>query len=104
MRAELENRLAVKRAQPKPAAVAVARETIPVHAPDPPEVYPPTYDQRGYVRPRPSYAYRSKPLDAVNTHNGPPEEGRFTVSTQRYSLAERRAGKPEVTDQGIKWN
>lgn len=104
LRAELEARLAAKRVQPKPAAAVVTRETIPVHAPDPPEVYPPTYDASGYVAPRPSYAYRSKPLDAVNTSNGPPDEGRFTVATQRYSLAERRAGKPEVTDAGIKWH
>jgi len=105
LRAELENRLAVKRAQPKQAAVAVARETIPVHAPDPPPLdYPPKYDAGGYVAPRPSYAFRSRPLDATNTPDGPPPEGRFTVATQSYSLAERRAGKPEVTDEGIKWN
>jgi len=98
MRAELENRLAAKRAQPKPAAIAAAR----VHAPDPPEVYPPTYDAGGYVAPRPSYAYRSKPLDAVNTSNGPPEEGRFTVATHRYSKAERQAGTAAITDDGVR--
>jgi hypothetical protein len=104
LRAELENRLAVKRAQPKPAAVAVARETTPVHAPDPPEVYPPTYDASGYVAPRPAYAYRrAPPLDAVNTRDGPAEGG-FRISRHVVSLAERRAGKPEVTEQGIKWH
>jgi len=109
LRAELETRLALKRAAPppppRPAAPAVSRERTPALPPD-------AYDQHGYVAekdrpapPRPSYAYRrAVPLDATNTRDGPPPEGRFTVSTQRYSLAERRAGKPELTDQGIKWN
>jgi len=108
LRAKLETRLALKRAAPppRPAAPVVSREPTPALPPD-------AYDQHGYVaegdrpapRPRPSYAYRrAPPLDAVNNQNGPPTEGRFSVSRHVVSRAERRAGKPEVTDQGIKWN
>lgn len=112
LRAELEARLAAKRVQPKPAVVSR-------------EPWPPVYDATGYVKPapvydhvrqepinldppappRPSYAYRRPPpLDAVNTRQGPPEEGRFSISRHVVSRAERKAGKPEVTEQGIKWN
>ena len=54
---------------------------------------------------RPSYAFRrAPPLDVVNDQNGPPSEGRFTMATQRISKAERQAGLPSVTDEGIKWH
>ena len=98
LRAELEELLARKRK---------ASENI---APAPPP-RPPRDDVRTPVMvdkptpPRPSYAYRrAAPLDATNTRNGPPEEGRFTVATHSYSRAERQAGKPSITDEGIRWN
>lgn len=108
LRAELETRLALKRAAPppRPAAPAVSRERTPALPPD-------AYDQHGYVAeedrpappPRPSYAYRrSPPLDAANTRQGPPEEGRFSISRHVVSRAERKAGTPEITEFGIRWN
>ena len=105
MRAELEELLAWKRK---------ASENIPLASPPPPHYTPPLVVDHVKVDPvmvdkptpsRPSYAYRrAPPLDATNTRNGPPEEGRFTVATHSYSRAERQAGKPSITDEGIKWN
>jgi hypothetical protein len=109
LRAELEARLALKRAAPpppRPAAPVVSREPTPALQPN-------AYDQHGYVAeedrpaspPRPSYAYRRPPpLDAVNTRQGPPEEGRFSISRHVVSRAERKAGTPEITEFGIRWN
>jgi hypothetical protein len=97
LRAELEQRLAAKRAAP-PAKVSHMPPT-----PTPRMVAPPSVYDAPAPPPRPAYAYR-RPLDAVNTNHGPPEEGRFTVATHRYSLDERRGGKPEVTDAGIVWH
>jgi hypothetical protein len=106
LRAELEELLARKRR---------ASENIPLASSPPPphhtpalvvdhvKVDPVMIDKP--TPPRPSYAYRrAPPLDAVNTPAGPPPEGRFTVATHSYSRAERQAGKPSITDEGIKWN
>jgi len=55
--------------------------------------------------PRPSYAYRAPPLDAVHGENGPPLEGRFSMVRDRpKSQRERQAGLPEITDLGVKVN
>jgi hypothetical protein len=97
LRAELEQRLAAKRAAPP---------VIPVEAPTPTPrmVAPPSVYDAPAPPPRPAYAYRRPPpLDTTNGQ-GPPSEGRFVVATHRYSLDERRGGKPEVTEQGIRWH
>jgi hypothetical protein len=56
-------------------------------------------------RPRPSYAYKSPAIEGVHGENGPPLEGRFSMTADRpKSKAERRAGTIELTDAGIrKW-
>jgi hypothetical protein len=109
MRAELEQRLAAKRQ----AKISRTSENIP---PAPPPHYTlPLVVDHAKVDPvmvekprpptRPSYAFRrAPPLDVVNDQNGPPSEGRFTMATQRISKAERQAGLPSVTDEGIKWH
>jgi hypothetical protein len=105
LRTELEELLARKRQASENIALATP--------PAPPHYTPPLVVDHVKVdpvmvdkpaSPRPSYAYRRPPpLDTVNG-NGPPEEGRFTVATHSYSRAERQAGKPSITDEGIKWN
>jgi hypothetical protein len=101
IRADLEARLAAKRStMPSPENTSPLTPTP--HARMAPTVYdvpapPPP------APPRPAYAYRrAPPLDTVNTRNGPPSEGRFTMATQRYSKEQRRAGTIELTETGIK--
>jgi len=103
MRADLETRLAAKRAgQPPAVEPSMAEQQLPPRMivdhvrqepvsldPPPPKV-------------RPSYAYRSKPLDAANTE--PPAEGRFVMQTQHYTKRQLQSGKPEITELGVKWN
>jgi hypothetical protein len=91
LRAELEQRLAAKRA-PAPAAPPVYDRVVQA----PIDLDPPTKPAR------PAYAYRRPPpLDAVNNPHGPPEGG-FRVSRHVVSRAEARAGTVEVTDQGVR--
>jgi hypothetical protein len=100
LRAELEQRLAAKRA--------------PAPAPSLTEIKPPVYDRVVQApidldpptKPaRPAYAYRRPPrINVEDKPQGPPEEGRFSVSRHVVSRAEARAGTIELTDQGIrKW-
>lgn len=103
MRAELEQLLEAKRRATPPKS----QNTPPVFNQagivlDPPPLVSREPAQSSAPAPctRPAYAYR-KPLDTVNGQ-GPPMEGRFTVSTHSYSLAERRGGTVSVTDDGIK--
>jgi hypothetical protein len=103
IRAELEERLAAKRAgraaavepsmveQQLPPRLIVEHVTAPAVLLDPPA--PP---------PRPSYAYKPPPIDGTHPEQGPPQEGRFVVATHRYSKAERQAGKPQVTERGLR--
>ena len=105
IRADLEARLAAKRASAKPAP----KENTPQpprmvvdHVRQPPviETQPPA------PPPRPAYAYRrAPPIDGTQGLNGPPLEGRFSVAAYRpKSKRERQSGLPEVTEQGIRWN
>ncbi len=103
LRADLEERLAAKRAQPSKfsspsenAAPPPPRMVVD-HVRQEPVITPPPAPP-----PRPAYAYRAPPIDGTQGLNGPPSEGRFTMATQRYSKEERRAGTIELTDQGIK--
>jgi len=105
IRAELTARLKAKRVgqtatvepslteQHAPPRMVIERVTAAPVILDPPPPAP---------RPRPCYAYRAPPLDTVNA-NGPPQEGRFSMTADRpRSKAERRAGTIELTDAGIK--
>ncbi len=97
LRAELEQRLAAKRAP----ALSLTEKEPPVYdrvVQAPIDLDPPKPD-------RPAYAYRRPPrINVEDKPHGPPEEGRFSVSRHVVSRAEARAGTVEVTDRGIrKW-
>jgi hypothetical protein len=103
LRAELEQRLAAKRA-PAPAQL---REPVGIdpamkvdHVAQAPVVILDTPKPE-----RPAYAYRRPPrINVEDKPQGPPEEGRFSVSRHVVSRTEARAGTIELTDQGIrKW-
>jgi len=102
IRADLEQRLRAKRIEPpKPAGYTPPR--VQVFKPSDEPVNPVTRDLPAPLPPRPAYAYKKAPaLDGVQREGGPPQEGRFTMQTQRISEATRRAGTVEVTDQGIR--
>jgi hypothetical protein len=94
--AKRENRIAVvaptmiEQRMPPESMIEIARArfTPPSPSPAPP-------------RERPSYAFRSKPLDAVDVE--PPSEGRFLMTADRpKTVAERRANTVEITDLGIR--
>jgi hypothetical protein len=105
IRRDLEARLAAKRAgqvatvepsmveQHAPPKMIIEHVTVaPVVEPPPPA-----------PRPRPSYAYRPPAIEGVHDENGPPLEGRFSMTADRpKSKAERRAGTIEFSDAGIK--
>lgn len=99
LRAELEQRLAAKRA-PAPAQLGEPAGIDPAMKVDHVTQAPVILDT---PKPdRPAYAYRRPPpLDAVNNPHGPPEGG-FRVSRHVVSQSERRAGTVEITDTGIR--
>jgi hypothetical protein len=100
IRAELENRLRTKRGEePKPPGYSPPR--VQVFKPSDEPANPVTRDLPAPPPPRPSYAYKSRPLDASNVE--PPQEGRFSVVADRpKTKGERRAGTVEITDLGIR--
>jgi hypothetical protein len=102
IRSDMEQRLRAKRAEPpKPPSYVAPRVQVGKPSDEPAERF--TVDTPAPAPPaaRPSYAFKSKPLDASNRE--PPQEGRFTVVSSRpLSLQQRRAGTTEWTDQGIK--
>jgi hypothetical protein len=92
IRADLEERLAAKRAGAAPVMVAPPPPPNPNVVRVPPNPIP-----------RPSYAFkRAAPIDGAQGEFGPPTLGRFTVATKRYSQAERLAGTVSVSDEGLK--
>lgn len=104
IRRELEERVAAKRAGRAPAVepsmveqhaspkMIIEHVTVAPVMLDPP---PP--------KPRPSYAYRAPRIEGVHGEQGPPSEGRFSITADRpKSKAERRAGTTEFSDAGIK--
>jgi len=105
IRAELTARLKAKRAgqvatvEPSLTEQHAPPRMVIDHYVSAPVVEPPP----PAPRPRPSYAYRAPRIEGVHGENGPPQEGRFSMTADRpKSKAERRAGTIEFSDAGIK--
>jgi hypothetical protein len=102
VRADLEARLRAKKLeQPKQPGYVPPRVMIGKPSDEPTD--PVARDLPPPPKPRPSYALRAKPLDGAQRGEGPPQEGRFLmVADKPKSLQERRAGKPEITELGVR--
>jgi hypothetical protein len=103
IRAELEAKLRAKRMEP-PKQPGYVPPRVQVFKPSDEPTNPVTRDLPAPPPPRPSYAYKKAPaLDGVQRESGPPLDGRFSVVSDRpKSLQERRAGKVEITDLGVR--
>jgi hypothetical protein len=103
IRADLEEKLADLKTRRAAEGKAINTRTImtPVMLPDPPA---PPQSHPSAPPPRPSYAFvRAPRLDGEDREQGPPQTGRFVMATKSYSLDERRGGKPEITETGIRY-
>jgi hypothetical protein len=96
IRADLEERLAAKRASAAPSPPPNPN-MVRVSPQSHPTAPAPTV---------PSYAFKRAPrLDGEDRPQGPPQTGRFLMTADRpKSLQERQAGLPEITEQGIRYN
>lgn len=88
----LPPRIEVFRADDEPPLPRVTVDHV-VQAP----IAPPT----PAPKPRPSYAYTSRPLDKSGYTEPPPSEGRFSISRHVVRQAEREAGTVSFNGSGI---
>ncbi len=105
LRSDLQAKLHAKRTEP-PKSAGYLPPRVMVGKPSDEPANPVTRDLPAPPPPpraRPSYAYKSRPIDGIHGEQGPPLDGRFRMSGDRpKSLQERRAGTVEITDTGVR--